>query len=89
MFDKSVSKNTRESASSTLEQRGLFWWHEEILPENALAPSRGPWSQQRIESCGVLMTSAWQAPNSSVDESWRFGILACGCWATRALGKGQ
>src|SRR5215469_6552683 len=29
------------------------------------------------------MTSAWQAPNSSVDESWRFGILACGCWATR------
>ena len=30
-----------------------------------------------IESCGVLMTSASQASNSSVDESWRFGILAC------------
>src|SRR5215468_12680663 len=23
------------------------------------------------------MTLAWQAPNSSVDESWRFGILVC------------
>ena len=29
------------------------------------------------------MTWAWWAPNSSLDESWRFGILACGCWATR------
>ena len=41
-------------------------------------PRRRLWSQQRIESCGVLTRSAWQAPNSSVDESWRFGILACG-----------
>ena len=27
----------------------------------------------------MLTRSAWQAPNSSVDESWRFWILACGC----------
>jgi hypothetical protein len=76
----SAKTKSREPTPSILERRGFFWWHEEILPDQVLAPDSSVAGLLRIENNGraTLELDAY-LPNPRGPFAGMAGEPAAGC----------